>query len=346
MVIALYMLLANGPKPYAVRAVTDSPASVRKALGGEESAIQLAGDVLSVYHRQAAGYVAITGGVQESMRPVPGTDLWSLHLRMRGWDRAVIQYAFFTPERPSPPYEAYRVWRGPRAPELRRATPLRGKLRHVNFSSAALGELRRVSVYLPPNAAKGIPVIYLADGETTEGFAQVIEPLIATGTIRPVALVGVYSGDWDTQAGRPKTAGGTRGAEYTGSGDRARRHRIFFTQEVRKWAAQTFGVSDRREQVAAAGFSNGGQFVGTLAGEYGTVFVMASGVPVAKRDALRTRFFFSVGELDPALAATKRSVLHVRALGGAATLDTFVGGHDFEIWRLGLVAMVGRAFPR
>lgn len=321
-------------KPYQVLPVPPNPTALALRLEGE-SGVWLEGDVLTFLHRRKAGYVGVTGGVQESMRPL-GSDLWVLRVRMKGWEKAVVQYAFFTPERPAPPYEAYRVWRGPSAPEVPLARPLKGRLEHVTVSSKALGESRRLTVYLPPDAKPGIPAFFVADGEVTEGFAQALEPLILTGKMRPAAIVGVYSGDWE---GR-----GLRGQEYgRRGGDRYRRHRSFFTQEIPAWAMKTFGVSGLAKDRAVVGFSSGGSFAGALAAEtpgiFGTVVPLASGsVPAPK--APKPRYFFGVGALDGSFSSTSSAA---RKVGG--TLDTYVGGHDFEIWRLAFSRIAPRVFP-
>lgn len=321
-------------KPYQVLPLPPNAAALSARLEGD-SGVWLDGDVLTFVRRRKAGYVGVTGGVQESMRLV-GSDLWVLRVRMKGWERAVIQYAFFTPERPSPPYEAYRVWRGPSAPSVPLAQPLRGRLEHVTVSSKALGEGRRLTVYLPPDAKPGIPAFFVADGEVTEGFAQALEPLILAGKMRPAAIVGVYSGDWE---GR-----GLRGQEYgRRGGDRYRRHREFFSREVPAWAAKTFGISALTKDRAVVGFSSGGSFAGALAAEapgvFGTVAPLASGSVLAPK-APKPRYFFGVGTLDGSMSSTAAAA---RRVGGA--LDTYVGGHDFEIWRLAFARIAPRVFP-
>lgn len=72
---------------------------------------------------------------------------------------------------------------------------------HDTFSvrSVALGEPRRVNVYLPPQyraAPRGarLPVLYMPDGGVDEDFAHVantVDSLISRGAIRPVLVVGI-----------------------------------------------------------------------------------------------------------------------------------------------------------
>ena len=333
--LAAVMLLAVA-KPYVVLPLPADASQLAGKLVGQDAAVWQEKDVLSFLHRRKAGYVGVTGGVQESMRPVPGTELWLLQVRMKGWERAVIQYAFFTPERPSPPYDAYRVWRGEKAPVVELARQLKGRLEHTTLASTALGERRRITVYMPPGAKPGLPAFFMADGEGAEGLAQALEPLILAGKMRPAAIVGVYSGDWE---GR-----GLRGQEYgRRGGDRYRRHREFFAREVPAWASRVHGVSSQAGDRAVVGFSSGGSFACAVASEmpgvFGCVVGLACG-PVSSPRGAKPRYFFAVGTLDPSFSST---VASGRRLGAPA--DTYVGGHDFEIWRLAFSRLAPRVFP-
>ncbi len=64
--------------------------------------------------------------------------------------------------------------------------------------SAALGENRRVNVYLPPGYAETpgarFPVLYMPDGGVAEDFVHVaglVQVLVGNGTMRPHVLVGI-----------------------------------------------------------------------------------------------------------------------------------------------------------
>lgn len=291
------------------------------------SAVWLEGTTLCVLHRERATYVGITGGIQESMSRIPGTDLWGLRLRMKEWNRAVIQYAFFTPQRRVPSYEEYRVWRGPNAPVVQLAQPLRGRLQHIDFRSAALGESRRITTYEPPfGFAKG-PVIFMTDGESTEGLAQALEPLIMAKKVPPYTLVGIYSGDW---GGR-----GHREAEYFGYGDRYARHQRFFSKEVPTWAAKTLGVGKRRKDRTLFGFSRGASYLLTVCEKFpdlaSTVIAVAGGNP-KQPPAPNTRYVFAAGSLDTSCGASRGTAITFRA-----PFIQLVGGHDFEIARAAFV---------
>jgi uncharacterized protein len=66
------------------------------------------------------------------------------------------------------------------------------------MESAALGERRRINVYLPPGYAadtmRRAPVLYMPDGGMAEDFPHVaglIHVLVGNGTMRPFILVGI-----------------------------------------------------------------------------------------------------------------------------------------------------------
>lgn len=66
------------------------------------------------------------------------------------------------------------------------------------FSSAVLGETRRINVYLPPaytdSAASRLPVLYMPDGGLQEDFLHVaglLQVSIGNNTMRPFILVGI-----------------------------------------------------------------------------------------------------------------------------------------------------------
>lgn len=308
-------------KPYRLLTVPSSFARQASRLDGD-SAVWLEGDVLCFLRRQKAGYVAVTGGVQESMTPLGG-DLWGLRVQMPRWRKAVVQYAFFTPEHRVPSYEEYRVWRGPEAPVVPLAQPLRGRLENIDFRSAALGSVRRVTTYLPPDWKPGGKAVFLTDGESTEGLAQALEPLIATGKVAPTALIGIYSGD------------GRRASELGGSS----RFRTLFTSEIVAWAKQRLRISPQREDRAAFGFSSGASFVLQYGAEaFGSILAVAGGRKAARRP--NTRYFLSAGTLDPSFGSTRAMA---NSLG--SSFDAYVGGHDFEITRLAFSRLVQRAFP-
>jgi len=83
------------------------------------------------------------------------------------------------------------------APPAAFATPLAiGQT--FTLESKALGETRRINVYLPPaytdSATVRLPVLYMPDGGLGEDFLHVaglVQVLVGNGTMRPFILVGI-----------------------------------------------------------------------------------------------------------------------------------------------------------
>lgn len=91
---------------------------------------------------------------------------------------------------------------------------------HQTFQleSSALGETRRLNVYLPPDYREGdstrFPVIYMPDGGIEEDFPHVaatIDGAIRAGEMRPVILVGIEN----TQRRRDMTGPTSVGSDST-----------------------------------------------------------------------------------------------------------------------------------
>ncbi|MCC3153209.1 alpha/beta hydrolase-fold protein [Hymenobacter sp. BT770] len=87
---------------------------------------------------------------------------------------------------------------GPAARAQERPVPLAiGQT--FTLASAALGETRRINVYLPPAyadsaASARLPVLYMPDGGLGEDFVHVaglVQVLTGNGTMRPFILVGI-----------------------------------------------------------------------------------------------------------------------------------------------------------
>jgi len=83
------------------------------------------------------------------------------------------------------------------------------------LASAALGETRRINVYLPPayadSATRRLPVLYMPDGGLAEDFLHVaglVQVLTGNGTMRPFILVGI-----ENTARRRDLTGPTTNAE-------------------------------------------------------------------------------------------------------------------------------------
>jgi len=341
-------LLLLATKPYVVLSPPNAPVD----LGAGGSRIELDGDVLTVYRRQDAPQMYFQGGMNEKMMRIQGTDLWGIRLKMDGWDRAFFSYGFS----PSPDMLSRTgTWRGPNAPAPPQvAERLKGKLIEKKLRSAALGEDRKLFIYLPPKHATGpLPAFYITDGAECERFAKVLEPLILARQVRPCAIIGVdnggYRGNLLDAPYDPKL--NFRGKEYVDGNDplRFRKHRKFFADEVVAYATKSFGLSPRREDRAAMGYSDGARFVLSMAssrpGLFGTIlpFSMAGAFP-STFPVKGPRVLLCAGKLEPPIDQWA-SDLYARLGNQRSSLQIYVAGHDPLQWELAFARYAPSVFP-
>jgi enterochelin esterase-like enzyme len=327
----------------------------------EKSPAWADGETLTFFHQGEAERVeVIFGGDMKELKRLPDSDVWTLAVTRPGLGRAVFSY-LLTPVRKGGPPEGTpaepRVWRGPLAPPApAECAEFRGKLETFTVTSKALSAERKVTVYLPPGADQARParVVYAADGQGTDGYARVLEPLVAAGALPPVVIVGVHSGSQpDFKAyDREKDF---RLQEYF-PGINPRRfadHEAFFCREVPAWAEGRFGVSARREDRAVFGCSNGGQFAVEMGLRHPDLFGHVLGFSVAGKLPFDLgpeapdppQFHLSAGTWEKHFLRPTAGLAHQLADRGVrVAFTTRVGGHDAALWREEFVAALLRAY--
>jgi enterochelin esterase-like enzyme len=331
------------------------PADLGGRLGAERLAVWADGDVLHVLWRGEADRVLLGGGVSAPLWPVEGGgDLWEASLRIRRLDEAVITVlvvALGAADLPfGRPVTDQLTWRGPGAPGAPGAPddseewrPLAGELREHVLESAAVHASRSVTVYVPPAdvVAGPLPGCVLADGESTRGFAQVLEPAIVSGAVPPVVLVGVHNGH------DPSGRSDVRSQEYLPR-VRPRRfaaHLSFVTGEVIPWAGGEFpvltaGPAGERGPWISAGFSNGAAWAIAAAQRrpevFGGVAALSAGiVPSRVAGPSRVvRHYLAAGTLEPGFRrATREWAERLGRAGVPYHHREWAGGHDPFWWQ-------------
>ncbi len=208
---------------------------------------------------------------------------------------------------------------------------------------------RKLTVYLPPGfePAKPHRVIYAADGEGTERFARVLEPLVATSKLPPIVMVGAHGGGYEGGAPDFKnydTKKDFRAQEYFPgiNPERFAKHETFFCTEVARWAEREYKVTGNANDRVLFGCSNGARFVFELAmrhpDRFGLVlaFSVPGGGPIALPQGLRTkaRFCLEAGTWEQNFQEyTSRLSRALEDAGVAVQFRSRVGGHDEAIWR-------------
>ena len=283
------------------------------------------------------------------MERLVDTDLWALAIRIRDVDRAAFSYRFHpAPVDAVQPMAPLATWRGPLAPPPpERARPARGELRSVDLASEALGEVRRLQVYLPPDhdPSHRAPVLYATDCRTS---GDLIEPLIISGQIPAVISIGFPFG--------PNLDGDRRAQEYLPGlhPDRFEAHRRFFVDELAAWAEDELGATADRSARAVFGVSNGAAFAAAMGvrhpEHFGSVIAFSLGVTAGApqwQPGEAPSHYLCAGTLEEGFrAATERWAQRVSRAGAALVHRTWVSGHDPVMWDGELPAALTYAFGR
>lgn len=356
------MSLSKRMVDYCVLAIADINAQIAaKQLGGETFRFDISGDVVTMLAHSAESGVDICCSLQFPLTRLGDSMFWAGRRRLAEIDRAMLSLFVVKAERT--PVHDIQTFRGANAPaDPVQVAPgkLAGQLLDREIRSEALGETRRLNIYLPPGWSNGRswPAVFLADNSASR-YAPMVEAMILGGRIAPVVLISAESGRPAVVGAAPTRYGADlRSAEYirhfAGAGDRFEQHMAFFTQELTHYAAQEFAVSTRREDHAVAGFSSGGVFAlwaGVLHPEvYAYAIPMSPGVAVITPDDLtsgvRTRFRFAGGLYEPPFLQTARAAETVLKLGGYDASGLYLSaGHDPDQWLVVMQEALLEIFP-
>lgn len=349
---------ARWKAPYTVLDAPTEPGDLASRIpAGEKGTAWLDGKVLTFLCHSNAPSVRLGIGIQGPMKKIPNSDLWIWQGEMEGWDKAFVSYGFLE-EAPDvqASYGLLKLWKGSHAPEMpQKAATLKGKIERRTIHSDALGEDRKIVVYLPPDAPKkDLPAVFLCDGGSCPGFAAVLEPLILAHKVKPCAIVGIESGEYtgDRSKGYDPSKD-MRALEYVPGmdPDRFNKHAKFFTDEVSAYVAKEFGVSTKRKDLAVTGFSNGGAFAAAIAVKrpefFGTSMPLSLGIPPTdpKPTSPMPRMFFAGGSLESFGLSTKREYELVKTWGVECSFEMYAAGHDQAMWELAFSKLMPKCFP-
>ncbi len=359
-IASLFLFAQTGwVKPYqAVDPPVDTDRYIHQ-LGDKSEAVFAESDLITFICRSSESEVALINGLETPMKRLPNSDVWIAQARMEGWDKAFFGYSFLPGGFKPGVRITLQHFFGPQAPEKPiRQSELKGTYTLHDIESEALGETRKIEVYLPPNAQPGIPVIYQADGQGTRAHAEILDALIAEGKCRPVALVGVHNGGYRGKPGEEYDSKlDMRASEYlkAADADRYGLHLKFVVDEVMPWVEDEFKVSGKRADRAVTGFSNGGAFAFTAAVDRPEAFGAAMPYSVAafsREDMKKTaekgglpRFYFCAGTLEAFMRGTQSALEITQGAGATAELDAYVSGHDSIMWQIAFAKHIQAYFP-
>jgi enterochelin esterase-like enzyme len=190
-------------------------------------------------------------------------------------------------------------------------------------------------------------------------YAEVLEPLVASGAVRPLVVVGVEPGGYlgDRKAGEHDVKKDLRAMEYlpTVEPERFARHERFFCEEVVPWAEAEFGASKDRAERAVFGCSNGARFAVEMGlrrpGLFGHVIALsvaggwdAKAKPTADG---APRYHLAAGIWEKAFhGITTKTYDALKAAGVPVTFTSRVSGHDDAMWQEEFAAAVKRAWGK
>ena len=331
------------PFPVCTAQPNWSEADAAAALGARDVVGVAQGDRLSVIARRGAGPVALCCSIDAPLTRIGDSDLWVLSVRVFGLDRAVIDLQV------SPPSPNLAAFYGARVTRPAPTAKLLGTLVHETLYSTALGEQRRLVIYLPPgyDAAEHYPVVYLADGDVLPAYAGAIEGAIVSGRIRPVVVAGLAPGMRDP---------GMRAREYLvgRSTPRYRGQTHFVFDEAMPFVESKYAASDRPPDRMLAGFSDGAGWALSMglrnSDRVGTVAALSLGW-IAAADGVgsddRPRLYLAAGYLEPDFYRVTAQAAR-RAQGSAAPLlfESFASGHVLVAWQTMLLDALAWSFPR
>lgn len=343
--------------PFEAVPLPDDEARLIAGLNGQAEGVWLDGDVLWVAKKSPDGPWKSIGGISQTLARVDGSDVWAVGLRWDRWPEAFMKVAILGGELPAGGPE-YLAWRGERAPAPpAQAEP--GKTETFQLPGPIPGSKRTITVVLPPehDGEDPLPAIVLADGQSAEAWGRVIAGLVLEGKARPLAVVGVHSGKYEGDRDLPYNPElDVRAREYLEGYDQERfiAHLDWVIDSVLPEVSRRHAISLRREDLAVAGFSNGGAFAAAAAFRRADVFGAALALSVGVTpeieprvpDAPMPRFYLAAGELEHRfLDHTMTTRDRLAAAGGEATLVSFVAGHDSEMWTLAMSRFVPAMFP-
>ncbi|RYG39642.1 esterase family protein [bacterium] len=354
---ALLLASSQAPKPWASPAVpVEKPneyVGFVNRLGAENAGIFARKDRLTLLAHGKDNPFILPDWLRLIFVRDDAADLWVAQATMKDWDRVFFTYTLKQDGKTTRP--VYYGSRAPRAPKS--AEGLLGSLQTTAFPSKELGESREITVYLPPGGGTKLNAVYMADGQSCEAFAKVLEPLILAKRVAPTAIVGLFHGLYKGDGAKYDFAQDFRAREYLKIADpeRFESHLRFVTEEVIPWAEPKFGLASGAAHRALFGFSNGGAFALVASAERPEIFgsVLPYSIAVYDRDELRKtvegkrlpRYWLAAGTLESFVQATGEAETILKGGHARVQFDRYVAGHDSALWQMAFAQALPKVFP-
>lgn len=339
--------------PFTVIGAPVVDASLVSRLGGDKAGVFVDGDRITFLGKGAVNPFVIPDWMQAKPIRDEARDLWVTQIRMPDAERF-----FFTYWVKDGDHRIRRVFRAARAPKApTSAGKLLGSLQTIPFASRELGEVRSVTVYLPPNGGEPLDAVYMADGQSCEDFARILEPLILAKRVAPTAIIGLFHGEFKGDIAHYDFQQDFRAREYLKFVDpeRFESHLRFVTGEVVPWAERKFNLAPGSRHRALFGFSNGGAFALVASAERSDIFgaALPFSIAVFDRDGFRNevrgkrlpRYWITAGTMESFSRISESATDLLREAHASVRYDTYVAGHDSQMWELGFARAIPKVFP-
>lgn len=324
-------------------------------LGSSDFTFWTDGDTLNIAARAEAHEVSLTGSFDEDLAPLSvGRPYWGVSYRLPRLAESVVEMQLAPrPDDAPPPPLVFRGAQAPAAPPSN--AELKGRLQTVEVQSAALREMRKVTVYTPPGAAPkgGWPTIIAADGDAIAPYAAILDALIERREIRPVALVAVWPAPANARNLSPRGASSheyIRGADA----DSYARHTLFVRREVLPMAQKRFDLTANASERMLFGYGNGADWaLETAARDPDSARIVAAfSIPGVSEPPFRPgkgrdlRLYMAAGAYEGPYLKGARAMYNLAIASGApTTLDILYAGHAPLMWQAEFAKVVRSAFP-
>lgn len=345
--------LAPWKDPFTVIETPVVDASLEGRLGADKAGVFVDGDRITFLGKGATNPLIIPDWMQ--LKPIrdEARNLWVSQIRMPDAKRFFFTYWVQEDDK-----RVRRIFRAPRAPKApKTAAKLLGALQTIPFSSRELGEARNLTIYLPPNGDKPLNAVYMADGQSCADFARILEPLILAKRVAPTAIIGLFHGEFKGDIAHYDFNQDFRAREYLKFVDPARfeSHLRFVTEEVVPWAERKFNLVPGPRHRALFGFSNGGAFALVASAERPDIFgaALPFSIAVFDRDDFRKgiqrkrlpKYWITAGTMESFSRLSQSATDLLREAHASVRYDTYVAGHDSQMWELGFANAMPKVFP-
>ncbi len=331
--------------PKAADAICRQPLAFRyeeadQRLGAADLVYWLDGQTFNVAARSPTETAQLEGGIDDGLAPMSTSgSLWGASYQLAQPERALIELRL-KGQTGKVPFLVYRGTQAPPAPPSNAV--LKGHVETLDMKSTALGNPRKVTVYVPPGTAPkaGWPTVIAANGEAIAPFVAEIDAMIERGEIQPVAVVAPWQGSSPGEYLRGKDP------------DAYARHAMFVQREALPPLQARFHLTRDPARRLLFGYGPGGDWAVQAALRDPTIAAHVAAFSVSGlseppfRSGRKLQLIMAAGAYDgPYLHGSRQICSLASASGTPCTLQIDAAGHAPLIWQAQLAKALKTVFP-